>query len=183
MPYSVEIRGEVFEIEHPTDFHIRTIEEFVKTPVSDRRRQKELANGLQSMIPSLPVEWASVREFELPDGTNEVKVTFNLQTYELLEVTRVSAIAWLEDLIAQLKAAKPKDNEESARIQNKIASLQKVLDKDLEGYSNPVLAVLDNEVGDSVVSKVDAIRNEDLETAPQQPDRRAGFSKPQRRRR
>ena len=141
----VELRGGSFAIVNPTDVHIRAVQDFAQTPVSDRRRQKELAHALQSMIPSLPHHLASCIEYELSDGTSRIDTQFNLQAYELLAIVQVSAVSYCQRMIEDLKAVKTEDKAESAKIHNQIAALERSLATDLSSQKNPILQVLSGE--------------------------------------
>lgn len=141
----VELRGGSYAIENPTDIHIRAVEEFARTPISDRRREKELAHAISSMIPALPEYLASCIEYELPNGTSRIDTKFNLQVHELLDIIQVAAVSYCQSLIERLKEAKPKDKAEDAQIRNKIVMLEKKLAEDLSKQQNSILLVMGGE--------------------------------------
>lgn len=195
----VDLRGATFAIENPTDIHIHTVEMYVKSQSSDRRKQKELAQAIRSMIPSLPDHWVSVREYELEDGRNEIVVAFNLQSYELLAITNQAAIAYLQIVLRDLKQSKPKDKAEEAEIRNQTVRIEKVLKESLAEIKNPVLAILKGEEPTTIAlderletdetpnerrwmsrSATDAPALTVVEGAPEPTESKPGFARPRR---
>ena len=92
----VNLRGGSYAIEHPTDVHIRAVQEFAQTPVSNRNRQSELANEIQQMIPSIPRHLASCISIEQTDGTVEVVTKMNLNVHEVLAIAQIAALSYCQ---------------------------------------------------------------------------------------
>jgi hypothetical protein len=172
----VDLRGSTFAIENPTDIHIRTVEMYVRAQSSDRRRQKDLAHAICSMIPSLPEHWVSVQEFEMEDGSSRIKASFNLQSYELLAITNQAAIAYLNQLVYELKQAKPVDKAEEAEIRNQLVRLEKTLKDTLSEIQNPILVILRGGETSLATAALDKLTQ--APTEPESTEPKQGFAAP-----
>ena len=142
----VNLRGGSYAIEHPTDVHIRAVQEFAQTPVSNRNRQSELANEIQQMIPSLPRYLASCISLEQPDGTVEVVTKMNLNVHEVLAIAQIAALSYCQRKVEEFQETETEDKAERAQITSEIARLNKVIKDDLSKPKNPLLQVLTGSV-------------------------------------
>src|SRR6476469_6546131 len=105
----VNLRGGSYAIEHPTDIHIRAVQEFAQMPVSSYQRERELAMKIQQMIPSIPRYLVSCIPTEKPDGTTETIPTMNLNVHEVLAIAQVAALSYCQRKIEELEATETED--------------------------------------------------------------------------
>lgn len=142
----VRLRGCLYAIEHPTDVHIRAVQEFAQSPVSNYQRELELASKIQQMIPSIPRYLVSFIPIEKPDGTTEKVPVMNLNVHEVLHIAQVAALSYCQNRVEEYQEVQTEDKSERARITTEIARLNKVIKDDLSNPKNPLLQVLAGDV-------------------------------------